>query len=203
MPLDPKDRDRLEKLLNMLGSDFEGERANAGAMIKKIADRYNVTPAALCLDNRIGSAAPEHPQQQARRPGAWGESPFAHHPSGRSWDDVFRERDEDIRRSQARREEEVRKRQQEAQQRRERERRQAEAKAKSVRKAKLFPGTFFGLLARLKGIYEASFDDMDDWKLDFIEDVLGRLHADRQMTIREREMAKAVIKFTDTSEPLV
>ena len=199
MPLDPKDRERLEKLLNMLGSDFEGERANAGAMIKKIADRYNVTPAALCLDNRIGSPTPEHPQQHARRPGTWGESPFARSSDGRSWDEVFRERDEQIRR----REEEVRRRQEEARQRRERERRQAEEKAKSARRAKLFPGTFFGLLGRLKGIYETSFDDMDDWKLDFIEDVLGRLHADRQMTIREREMAKAVIKFTDTSEPLV
>lgn len=198
MPLDPKDRDRLEKLLNMLGSDFEGERANAGAMIKKLADRYNVTPAALCLDNRIGSTTPENPFAGAdfRYGGFYGGR--SRHQTGPRYDG--REAEEAIRRAAEARE---RRRQEEARQEQERQRRQAEAKAKSVRKAKLFPGTYFGLLARLKGIYDANFDDLDDWKLDFIEDVLGRLVADRQMTIREREMAKAVIKFTDASEPLV
>lgn len=205
MALDPKDRDRLEKLLNMLGSPVDGEIANAGRMIQKMATRYNVTPADLCLNNRIGSPQPEHPQQQARRPGAWGESPFAQHPSGRSWDDVFRDRDEDIRRSNARREagERMRREQERQDAEKARQRRQEEVRAKSARKAKAFPGTYYGLLGRLKAIYEDKFDDLDTWKIDFIELVLGDLKADRQMTIRQREMAKAVIKYTEDAEPLV
>ena len=202
MPLDPKDRDRLEKLLNMLGSPVDGEIANAGRMIQKMATRYNVTPADLCLNNRIGSAAPEHPQQQARRPGAWGESPFARHPSGRSWDDVFRERDTETRERY-----EAGERMRRAREAREaeeaRQRRQEEARAKSARKAKHFPGSYFGLLGRLKGIYDNHFDDLESWKLDFIEIVLTHCKADRELTIRQREMAKAVIKYSEDREPLV
>lgn len=218
MPLNPKDRDRLEKLLNMLGSPVDGEIANAGRMIQKMATRYNVTPADLCLSNRIGSPPPEQPQQQARRPGAWGESPFKNHWSGRSWDDVFQERDErqrgpryeppteeEIRRGQERREagERMRREQERQDGEKARQRRQEEARAKSARKAKSFPGTYYGLLGRLKGIYDNHFDDLESWKLDFIEIVLTHCKADRELTIRQREMAKAVIKYSEDREPLV
>jgi hypothetical protein len=205
MPLDPKDRDRLEKLLNMLGSPVDGEIANAGRMIQKMATRYNVTPADLCLNNRIGSAAPEH--DHAAR---WGASPFTtsgrrqeqRGPDGRTWDDIFAERD---RRERERQEERARRQQEQRDREREeeRQRRQEEARRRAARQPKVLPGRFFGLLARLKAIYESQFDDLDEWKRDFIEDVLGRLVADRQMTIREREMAKAIIKFTEEAEPLV
>lgn len=43
------DRARLEKLLGMLGSDFEGERANAGLMIAKMAARLKLTIPEMCV----------------------------------------------------------------------------------------------------------------------------------------------------------
>lgn len=204
MPLDPKDRDRLEKLLNMLGSPNEGEIGNAGRMIKKMADRYNVTPADLCLNNRIGSPKPEHDDlANAFRDMANGFGGFRR---GSGWQQRGprydgREAEEEIRRAQARREQAAR--EEAARQEQDRQRRQEEARQRAARKPKVLPGRFFGLLARLKTIYESQFDDLDEWKRDFIEDMLGRLVADRQMTIREREMAKAIIKFTEEAEPLV
>jgi hypothetical protein len=42
------DRARLEKLLGMLGSTFEGERANAALMIANMAARLKLTIAEMC-----------------------------------------------------------------------------------------------------------------------------------------------------------
>lgn len=46
------DRGRLEKLLGMLGSEFEGERANAALMIAKMAQKEGKTIADLCMTGR-------------------------------------------------------------------------------------------------------------------------------------------------------
>lgn len=43
------DRERLKKLLEMLSSDFDGERANAAAMIAKMAKAEGKSIAELCL----------------------------------------------------------------------------------------------------------------------------------------------------------
>lgn len=218
MSLDAKDREKLEKLLNMLGSDYEGERANAAGMIKKMADRYNVTPADLCLKTTgVGSSrASEHRAdasrysyggQQARR-AAPDESDFtkAWPNFGDDWRayraqerERQRQDDEAIRREQReafhrRREEELR----------EAGRRAAQERAKPKRVRKDFGGTYFGLLARLKAIYDNQFETAEDWKLDFIETVLRDCRADRQLTSRQRDMAKAILKYTEQDqEPLV
>ena len=42
-PVDIADKTRLSKLLGMLGSSFDGERANAAAMIQKMAEKYKLT----------------------------------------------------------------------------------------------------------------------------------------------------------------
>jgi|ERR1035437_4351803 hypothetical protein len=43
-----EDRTRIIKLLGMLTSDFDGERANAAAFLTKIATRYKLTIPQLC-----------------------------------------------------------------------------------------------------------------------------------------------------------
>jgi hypothetical protein len=43
------DRKRLEKLLGMLGSSFDGERANAASMIAALAERNKMTIAEFVL----------------------------------------------------------------------------------------------------------------------------------------------------------
>lgn len=49
MTMDPSTRSRLEKLLGMLGSTFDGERANAARMIAAMAEKANVTIPELVL----------------------------------------------------------------------------------------------------------------------------------------------------------
>jgi hypothetical protein len=44
------DRDRLEKLLGMLGSSFDGERANAGGFIQKMAEKRKQTVVEMVRD---------------------------------------------------------------------------------------------------------------------------------------------------------
>jgi hypothetical protein len=41
--VDIADKTRLSKLLGMLGSSFDGERATAAAMIQKMAEKYKLT----------------------------------------------------------------------------------------------------------------------------------------------------------------
>ncbi len=47
--MDVAERQRLEKLLGMLGSTFDGERANAARMIAAMAERKNITIPELVL----------------------------------------------------------------------------------------------------------------------------------------------------------
>lgn len=221
--MDLKDREKLEKLLNMLGSEFEGERANAGMMIKKMADRYNVTPAELCLTNK-GQADP----QPTVRPG-WSRHAYAGTPGAEAFRraaNAYKDREEQAARAAAwnqftdrarrareeaqdmRREWERRQEEQEAfHKRREEELREAgrraaqeRAREAAKRRPKAFPGQYFGLLARLKTIYDEQFNGLEDWKIDFIEIVLGSCKADREMTRRQLAMAKAIIKYTEDSE---
>lgn len=46
------DRSRLEKLLGMLGSEHDGERAAAALMIAKLAQKEGKTIAKLCMSGR-------------------------------------------------------------------------------------------------------------------------------------------------------
>lgn len=46
------DRGRLEKLLGMLGSEFDGERANAAMMIAKMAQKEGKSIADLCMTGK-------------------------------------------------------------------------------------------------------------------------------------------------------
>lgn len=217
MPLEPKDRDKLEKLLNMLGSDFEGERANAGGMIKKMADRYNVTPAALCLDNRIGSASPAFEDVGRRRgyrdPGAWGSA----RRGGYGFADFDFNQDEAAERTRRQAEENQRRQQEQQRQRdefhrrREEEIREAARKAaqqrqqeEARRKRRYFPGSYFGLLARLKGLYDAKFDTLPDYARDFIETVLDSCRADRMMSTKQRDLGRALLKeFEQQEDPFI
>jgi hypothetical protein len=60
--LSSADRDRVEKLANMLASDFDGERANAGALLARMASELKVTVAEL-LGLAQAPAAAESPSQ--------------------------------------------------------------------------------------------------------------------------------------------
>jgi len=205
MALEPKDRDRLEKLLNMLGSPVDGEIANAGRMIQKMAQRYNITPAELCLGN---------PKPQQSPFGGHQSDPFAgfgFHTSGgragRAWAEEEYRRNAEAMERQAERDRQRRQEQfhrnREATLRREAERRQREQAKKEARRPRHFPGAYFGLLARLKMIYDAQFEILENWQLDFIETVLESCKADRMMTRLQRDKAKAMIKAREESEPLV
>ena len=46
--IEDADRTRVIKLLGMLTSDFDGERANAAAFLTKVATRYKLTIPQLC-----------------------------------------------------------------------------------------------------------------------------------------------------------
>lgn len=213
MPLEPKDRDKLEKLLNMLGSDFEGERANAGGMIKKMADRYNVTPAALCLDNRIGSAAPEFTSPFTGR----GYGTRSARRSGFGFEDFDFNQDEAAERTRRQAEENQRRQQEQQRQReefhrrREEEIREAAARMRrqrqqeeARRKRRYFPGSYFGLLARLKGLYDAKFDTLPDYARDFMETVLESCRADRMMSTKQRDLGRALLKeFEQQEDPFI
>lgn len=212
MALDPKDRDRLEKLLNMLGSPNEGEIGNAGRMIKKVADRYNVTIATLCLGN------PQPPREATDSPFSnddiWrhdrDRDPFRGrgfntrgHWGGRSWAEQEEQRQREAEGEARRRREEEYHRQREEALRREGERRAREQAKKDARKRRYFPGAYFGLLGRLKLIYDEQWGGLQPYELDFIETVLDQCKADRMMTRTQVHMAKAIIKQNEEAEPLV
>ncbi len=212
MALEPKDRDRLEKLLNMLGSPNEGEIGNAGRMIQKMAERYNVTPATLCLGNPQPPQS-EQPKQDYTRDrygnfhangftgrswNASGGGPWG----GRSWADEEMERQQqEMRREKERRDAKFHE-DREAELRAAAAKRAREQANKEARKRRHF-GSYFGLLARLKAVYDEQFEGLENWQLDFIEIVLTECKADRMMTTRQRDMAKALLKQNEQAEPLV
>lgn len=216
MALEPKDRERLEKLLNMLGSPNEGEIGNAGRMIQKMATRYNVTPAVLCLGN---PTPPRQPQEEdldsfrRRHRTSYGnpfEDPtqgFGYRTSGfrtgRSWAEQEAERMAREQREKA--EADQRKRNEDYHARREEELRKAgeEAVKKSKRRPRNFSGTYFGLLSQLKTIYDDQFATLETYILDYIELLLDTCTADRMMTRQQMNIAKAIIKEHQEPEPLV
>lgn len=59
--MDIADKTRLSKLLGMLGSSFDGERANAARMIQTMAEKYKLTINEL-VDRAHGAAAQSRPQ---------------------------------------------------------------------------------------------------------------------------------------------
>lgn len=72
--MDVAERSRLEKLLGMLGSSFDGERANAARMIEAMAKKHGLTIPQLILGEPIiehvvyRPARPHRPQPQRQRP---------------------------------------------------------------------------------------------------------------------------------------
>jgi hypothetical protein len=52
------DKNRLEKLLGMLGSSFDGERANAARMIQALAEKNKMTINEMVAKVMIGTAPP-------------------------------------------------------------------------------------------------------------------------------------------------
>lgn len=61
--MDLSEKSRLEKLLGMLGSSFDGERANAARMIAAMADKKKLT-----ITELIYGAAGARPQSAPRQP---------------------------------------------------------------------------------------------------------------------------------------
>jgi hypothetical protein len=61
------DRSRLEKILGMLGSAYDGERAAAAAMIFKMAQSEKMTIAELCMGPPPGSSDYWRQQYNAMR----------------------------------------------------------------------------------------------------------------------------------------
>jgi len=65
--VDIADKTRLSKLLGMLGSSFDGERATAASMIQKLAEKYKMTINELVIAAHGGVAAPrEAPQPRPK-----------------------------------------------------------------------------------------------------------------------------------------
>jgi hypothetical protein len=60
--IEDADRARVVKLLGMLTSEFDGERANAGAFLSKIALRYKLTIPQLCGLATAPPAPPAPPE---------------------------------------------------------------------------------------------------------------------------------------------
>jgi hypothetical protein len=58
------EKTRLEKLLGMLGSSFDGERANAARMISAMAERQGLTVVELIY----GARAQEHQGRRQQKP---------------------------------------------------------------------------------------------------------------------------------------
>ena len=84
--MDIADKARLAKLLGMLGSSFDGERANAAAMIQKLAEKHKLTITEL-IAAAHGSTAKPHPAwepPQQERP--W-KAPYGR--SGNDGDDLL------------------------------------------------------------------------------------------------------------------
>ena len=61
------DRTRLEKLVGMLGSSFDGERLNALDMIQRMADAYRTPIQELLLPNGTESSFDRQRAEQAER----------------------------------------------------------------------------------------------------------------------------------------
>lgn len=211
MALESKDRDRLEKLLNMLGSPNEGEIGNAGRMIQKMAERYNVTPAVLCLGNPQPQKDPFPGEEdinsfRQRHRQSYGTGFQSGGFTGRSWGDWreqerARQREED-RQAQERRNQSYHE-EREAELRAAGERMAREKAKKAGRRPRNWSGSYFGNLGRLKSIYDNQFERLESYQLDFIELVLDNCKADRNLTRRQLDMAKVIIKEYNEAEPLV
>jgi enoyl-CoA hydratase/carnithine racemase len=65
--MDIADKDRLSKLLGMLGSSFSGEQANAAGMIQKMAEKYKLTINELIERAHGVPSAPRPQQSQTQR----------------------------------------------------------------------------------------------------------------------------------------
>jgi hypothetical protein len=74
MPLDPRDRDKLIKLLGMIGSSADGEALNAARLANKLVVDRGLTWGQVLA---INGAAPVWPQaaQQTVWPGSWTPKP--------------------------------------------------------------------------------------------------------------------------------
>ena len=68
--MDITDKTRLAKLLGMLGSSFDGERANAGRMIQAMAEKYK-----LNITELIEKAHAAPPRTGANQYGAFRQAP--------------------------------------------------------------------------------------------------------------------------------
>ena len=214
MALDPKDRDRLEKLLNMLGSPNEGEIGNAGRMIQKMATRYNVTPATLCLGNPVDPATPQREANPWPGPGGFARGSWGSARRGGFGFADFDFNQDDVREQAAaneRRRQERERQREEFHRRREEEIKEAGRRAaqerqreEARRKRRYFTGSYFGLLSRLKGLYDNRFDALPDYARDFIETVLDSCRADRMMTTKQRDLGRALLKeFEQQEDPFI
>jgi hypothetical protein len=66
--LDLSDKTRLEKLLGMLGSSFDGERATAAAMIQRMAEAKKLTINELIAQAHMPASSGGYRQQQKPPP---------------------------------------------------------------------------------------------------------------------------------------
>lgn len=71
--LSQADRTRVEKLANMLASEFDGERSNAGALLARMAAQHKTTVSGL-LGLAQAPAAPEPPAPPPSSSALWAEN---------------------------------------------------------------------------------------------------------------------------------
>lgn len=168
-----KEKERLAALLGMLGSGFDGERANAALMIDKMAKARKLSIVEL-VKEWAGPA-------QARATVAGG---YQH---GNDYMDEWRrqQQEEALRRAQ---------REMEKRDRQERAERQAQAKAQT--------GGGFGDFnfntqpgdqsARMRDILrDLDVSGLNDWERDFVESMTGKTYP---MTPRQMEAAMKIVR---------
>ena len=72
--LSPADRSRIEKLANLLASTFDGERANAGALLARMAAERKLTVAGLLGLAQVPPAPEPRPRTPPPSSSPWWES---------------------------------------------------------------------------------------------------------------------------------
>lgn len=73
--MDLSEKTRLEKLLGMLGSSFDGERANAARMISSMAEKKNLTITELIYGAPSVRPQPSYREPPKRKPAPTNDKP--------------------------------------------------------------------------------------------------------------------------------
>jgi hypothetical protein len=191
--MDPKELNRLEAMLGMLGSDHDGERAAAGLMISKMAKKASKSVPELMKMAFAGSG-------QA----AGGRSSYTGYGYSSGFDSMreayaraeraAKAQAERERAARAEREQKERDRRAREERRREYERREAE----SERNKRWWGET--DLLESLRELRDRDDISFSGWERDFIEDVCERYYEDDELSEAQRDVIERLKKKAERAD---